>query len=76
MSVSFHIQFYKHLPEQWVSHLKGILLSQGTYGEGVDTFVLDVHREKRASHTAITLNNWVAYGWVLSWKSEPPLVQD
>lgn len=76
MPVSFYVQFHEHLSAETTSNLKGILLSQGTDRGGKETFILDVHREKRVSFTAITLNNWVAYGWVSSWESKPPLMQD
>lgn len=71
----FSVRFAAHLKPPEVSNLKGILLSKGVEGKGSDSaFMLLVSRSNRVSGVAITLNNWVACGWIEEWTSTPPLI--
>ncbi|MBB6488606.1 hypothetical protein [Rhizobium lusitanum] len=72
----FSIRFAAHLRPTELSNLKGILLSKGVDGSETDAaFILVVSRSGRVSRVAITLNSWVASGWIEEWTSTPPLVQ-
>ncbi|WP_143749031.1 hypothetical protein [Mesorhizobium sp. WSM3868] len=73
---TFYVRFSAHLGQTQISNLKGILLGKGIEGDASDTtLVLLVSRPNRVSGIAITLNNWIASGWVEEWTSTPPLAQ-
>jgi len=73
---AFDVWFSAYLGQPQISNLKGILLAKGVEGDASGAaFVLLVSRPNRVSGIAITLNNWVASGWVEEWTSTPPLAQ-